>query len=241
MRLIIIRHGDPDYENDTVTEKGKREVELLAKRMKNEPVDAIYVSPLGRAKDTARPTEVALGIDAVVCDWLREFSYETVDLPYKKNAICWDLLPEFVNTCEDIYSPTRWREVPFIKKSGIPSAYDNVTGELDKLLAEYGYVREGYSYRAVKPSHKTVVLVCHYGVTAVLLSRLLNCSPYSIWNNCVTLPTSVTVLNTEERRDGIASFRMSKMGDTSHLYADGEPDSFAARFCECYSDDTRHG
>ena len=30
MRLIFIRHGDPDYVHDTLTEKGKREAELLA-------------------------------------------------------------------------------------------------------------------------------------------------------------------------------------------------------------------
>ena len=27
MRLVIIRHGDPDYRNDSLTEKGKREGE----------------------------------------------------------------------------------------------------------------------------------------------------------------------------------------------------------------------
>lgn len=33
MRLIFIRHGDPDYEHDDLTQKGKREVELLTKRV----------------------------------------------------------------------------------------------------------------------------------------------------------------------------------------------------------------
>ena len=36
MRLIFIRHGDPDYKNDDVTEKGKREVELLTKIKKGD-------------------------------------------------------------------------------------------------------------------------------------------------------------------------------------------------------------
>ena len=31
MRILIIRHGEPDYENDNLTEKGKLEAELLAK------------------------------------------------------------------------------------------------------------------------------------------------------------------------------------------------------------------
>ena len=32
MRLLIIRHGDPDYEHDTLTEAGRLEVQLLAER-----------------------------------------------------------------------------------------------------------------------------------------------------------------------------------------------------------------
>ena len=30
MKILIIRHGDPDYENDTLTEHGRLEAEYLA-------------------------------------------------------------------------------------------------------------------------------------------------------------------------------------------------------------------
>ena len=51
MRIIFIRHGDPDYVNDSLTEKGVREAELLAKRVaKWENITQFYCSPLGRAK-----------------------------------------------------------------------------------------------------------------------------------------------------------------------------------------------
>ena len=111
---------------------------------------------------------------------------------------------------------------------------------LDKMLASHGYVRDKYNYIATNPNHDTIVLVCHFGLTAILLSHLLNCSPYSIWQHMCTLPTSVTTIYTEEREKGIAEFRLTCLGDTSHLTHYGEPDSFAARFCECFSDDTRH-
>ena len=39
MRLLIVRHGDPDYEKDTLTEKGHREASLLAKKLKDEKID----------------------------------------------------------------------------------------------------------------------------------------------------------------------------------------------------------
>ena len=33
MRIIFIRHGEPDYDNNTLTEKGFREAELLKDRI----------------------------------------------------------------------------------------------------------------------------------------------------------------------------------------------------------------
>ena len=32
MKLLIVRHGDPDYSIDSLTEKGWREAELLSKK-----------------------------------------------------------------------------------------------------------------------------------------------------------------------------------------------------------------
>lgn len=56
MKILIIRHGDPDYAIDSLTEKGRREAELLSERIAPLDVKAYYVSPLGRARDTAAYT-----------------------------------------------------------------------------------------------------------------------------------------------------------------------------------------
>ena len=53
MKILIIRHGDPNYEIDGLTEKGKREAEFLSERISKLDVRKFYVSPLGRAKATA--------------------------------------------------------------------------------------------------------------------------------------------------------------------------------------------
>ena len=241
MRILIIRHAEPNYAIDGLTEKGQREAELLAEKMRGEDIDKIYVSPLGRARLTAKPIEAVKNMSAEVCEWLREFDYATVKLPYlNEPACCWDLLPEFVGEHPELYLPDRWTKVDFIAESKVPDSYRAACTEFDELLKKHGYVRDGINYRAENPNHETIALVCHYGVSSVLLSHLLNCSPYSIWQNCVTLPSSVTTLYTEERRCGTASFRMCGMGDVSHLYQGGEAASFAARFCECFTDGTRH-
>ena len=79
MRILIIRHGDPDYVHDSLTEKGWREAELLKNRLIREPMSAIYCSPLGRAQATAQPTLTALGRTAETCDWLQEFDGKIID------------------------------------------------------------------------------------------------------------------------------------------------------------------
>lgn len=56
MKLVIIRHADPDYSIDSLTEKGWREAELLSDRIAKLDVKEFYCSPLGRAKDTASLT-----------------------------------------------------------------------------------------------------------------------------------------------------------------------------------------
>lgn len=41
MKLIIVRHGDPDYSIDSLTEVGKKEAELLAARMDKTQLDDV--------------------------------------------------------------------------------------------------------------------------------------------------------------------------------------------------------
>ena len=116
-----------------------------------------------------------------------------------------------------------------------------ITGKFDKLLAEHGYVREGHYYRVEKPNEDTLVFFCHFGLECVLLAHLIGASPMVLWHGFCAAPSSVTTVNTEERREGIASFRISAFGDISHLYVHDEPPAFAARFCEMYSNtDERH-
>ena len=117
--------------------------------------------------------------------------------------------------------------------------YEYVVSELDKLLALHGYERDGKIYRVTEPNRDTIVLFCHFGVECVLLSHLLHLPAFVLWHGTVAPPASVTTLYTEERREGIASFRMQSFGDISHLYVKGMEPSFAARFCETWDSGER--
>ena len=73
MRILFIRHGDPDYVNDTLTEKGHREAALLAERAESLEMGDCFVSPLGRARHTADYSLEKIGREAQILDWLEEF------------------------------------------------------------------------------------------------------------------------------------------------------------------------
>ena len=45
MKITIIRHGDPDYEHDSLTEKGFKQAELLKEVLLRRHFDEIYLSP----------------------------------------------------------------------------------------------------------------------------------------------------------------------------------------------------
>ena len=242
MRILIIRHGDPDYEHDTLTKKGHREAKLLAERLKNEKIDYIYSSPLGRAKDTCAYTAKALGMEdkVVVKDWLKEFGFPIKMPSGEERDVVWDMLPnEWVNEPK-MYDLVNWCEQDFYHAVDVKGKFKAVIKGLDELIALHGYTREGNVYKTEKGNTQTIALFCHFGLEMVLLSRLCGISPVPLWHHFVALPTSVTTLYTEERREGTAVFRCCGFGDTGHLYAGGEEASFSARFCEIFHSQDRH-
>ncbi len=242
MRILIIRHGDPDYKNDCLTEKGKREALLLAEKLKKEKIAAFYTSPLGRAKETCETVARVMGRESeiVVKDWLQEFKHPVVLPSGKERHIPWDMLPEEWINEPKMYAHEAWLDQDFYREAEMERYYKAVTDSLDELLAKHGYVRDGMGYIAEKPNRDTIALFCHFGLESVLLSRLCNISPISIWHHFAALTSSVTTLYTEERRDKKAIFRCCGFGDTGHLYAGGEEPSFAGRFCETFDSDERH-
>ena len=77
MKILFIRHGDPDYKNDSLTDTGWAEAKALAKYMAGDggigyEIDQFFCSPLGRARDTASLTLRALSRKAEIIDIFRE-------------------------------------------------------------------------------------------------------------------------------------------------------------------------
>ena len=173
MRLIIVRHGDPNYEIDSLTEKGWREAEFLSVRMEKQLQKEhtyIYTSPLGRAKDTASLTLKKLGMTATEFKWLREFEAPAIDEDTGTYKVCWDLLPTRWTSEPAYYDKDQWMNTPFMKKAKADTESAWVYDGLDSLLKKHGYTRENGYYRAEHANRDTIVLFCHLGVECVIAS-----------------------------------------------------------------------
>lgn len=239
MRIIIIRHGEPDYAKDSLTENGFKEAHALSKRLLKEKIDYVYISPLGRAKDTAKEYLKQSQKQFMVLDWLKEFPYKIEDEESHLPRIPWDFKVEYFTSKEEMYDNSRYLELPLFKNSEVYEGYHYVIENLDKLLEKHGYVRHGKYYEVTHSNKDTLVFFCHLGLESVLLSHLFNLPFIAIAQHFAPAPSSVSILYTEERKPKVAQFRAQCLGDLSHLYQEKIEPSFMGRFRENDFDDTR--
>lgn len=251
MRIIFVRHGDPDYKNDSLTEKGIKEAKLLSERIAKWPVTEFYCSPLGRAKKTASYTLERLHREAVTYEWMREFSYYIDDPTTGRHGVPWDFMPEYWTEIPQMYDKDAWKETEIYRSNPeLLPAYQEVCDGIDGILEQYGYKRyhnyyltenqARFSYPVTSnenpapanENEKTIVIFCHLGVTFVMMSHLLGVSPAVLFHGFYVAPTSVTILATEERMDKKAYFRAQVVGDTTHLLQNGEKISISGYFTE---------
>ena len=147
MRIIFIRHGEPNYAKDCLTELGLLQAQAAAKRLERENIEAIYTSPMGRARQTAQATMDLLGIqDKTVLDFMHEVSWgSNNDEMLLFDGHPWYLVDQMVREGYDLMR-TNWQEHPYFAQNIITPQVEMIGRETDKWLYELGYAREGRYY-----------------------------------------------------------------------------------------------
>ena len=95
MRILFIRHGEPNYEDDCLTATGRLQAQAAAKRLAGEKISEIYSSPKGRAQETAGYTAKALGLKVTILDYMREVIWGGEGIPNEGHI--WTLSDRMLN------------------------------------------------------------------------------------------------------------------------------------------------
>lgn len=214
MRIIFVRHGEPDYLRDCLTEEGRRQAAAAAERLAGEGISKIYASPCGRAVETASYTAKRLGLDVTTLDYMREISWGGFRIPHGGHP--WTLGDRMLELGFD-FSTEDWQAHPFFNGNVATEYYREIIVQFDALMAEYGYRHEGRRFLCEGGTNETIALFSHGGSGACVLSHLLALPfPYV----CSVLPydfTSIIILNFAVKPDAHVFPRVELFNDCAHI------------------------
>ena len=218
MRLLLIRHGEPNYELDCLTENGIKQAQLLKARLEQtEDISAVYLSPMGRAQQTGKIFLEGKDIPVKTCDWLHEFDVKVPDPNYPEPVPVWDWYPKYWTEIPEHFDRKLFAYLPDIKGSELPVRYHAACKGLDAVLSENGLSRLGGVYVKTDDCDKTLAFFCHFGISCVMIAHLLGVSPILTLQGLSAEPTAIATLCTDDRFGDRVNFRMHGFGDISHL------------------------
>jgi probable phosphoglycerate mutase len=232
MILYIIRHGEPDYSTDSLTDNGKKQASALADRLCLHGLDEIYSSPLGRAVQTAMPVCERLGLAYTVEEWMSEDKvFEELSAADGGGARDWAFGCQNTKMVGFEGADGEWHTNPvFSSCKAAHAGYRRIAGSSDDFLARLGYRREGRVYKITDPSDKRVAAFCHHGLGTAWLSHLLNIPPHIFWSGFDIAHSSVTMLVFRNNPDGETAPQCMCLSDISHIYKEKLPLNAPVRF-----------
>lgn len=214
MRMIFVRHGEPDYERDCLTEEGKRQAMAAANRLAHFELSDIYSSPQGRAMETAEYTAKLIGKPVKKLEFMREISWGGPNIP--ENGHPWTLGGRMMLEEEDLFA-TDWTRHPYFEGNKATTCFSEVTEKLDAFLGSQGYVHEGKRFFCKTDEKKTIALFSHGGSGACALSHILGLPfPYVL----AVMPygfTSLTVIDLPTIKEGPVYPWLERFNDVTHL------------------------
>ena len=235
MLFFYIRHGDPIYTPDSLTPKGERQAEALAKRLALHGLDEIYVSTSNRAKLTAQPTCELLKMTPTELDWCHEnHTWRDLATPNQNGRRQWifqnaDLRALMVSP-EIRALDMEWYRHPRFADTSCEAGMHRIQEETDAFFASLGYVHihEKYYYRADQPNDRRVALFAHQGFGLAFLSCLLDIPYPMICSHFDMGHTGMTVIEFSDL-NGISIPKVLQLSNDSHLYREGLPTDYQNR------------
>jgi probable phosphoglycerate mutase len=176
MELVLVRHAQPAWldgagavDDPGLTDLGRVQADRASKVLAEETFDAMYVSPLRRARETADPIAARLGMDPTVETWLAE-----VGIPPLQGRPMEEVNRFFeASRARDLQS--WWDGLP--GGESLRHFYERVSSGIEGFLMGGPRLRvhedSGHRLWKVPEESPRLLLVAHAGTNAVITSHLL--------------------------------------------------------------------
>ncbi|MBQ7374254.1 MAG: histidine phosphatase family protein [Clostridia bacterium] len=221
MKIIFVRHANPDYELDRLTKLGRIQAEAVSTVLCEMGIERVYSSSNNRALETADFTAKKLSLDVVKCDFIREINWGMKDsnLPYNQGDP-WSLARKYLQNGLAL-NDENWKTSLEFSKTNTPESVEKLAKGLDEWLCSLGFERDGFYYRVKKPVYKTVAIFCHAGAFAGATSHLFNL-PYPF--TLLTFPfdqTGISIVEIGGKEGDLAVPTLRCLGNVDHLKNSG--------------------
>jgi broad specificity phosphatase PhoE len=221
-RVFLVRHGatiltaEDRFAGATdvpLSDEGRVQAARLSLRLQNEPLAAVYASPMGRTIETASILAKPHGMEVLQRDGLREINHghweqktrQEVEKLYPEEAMEWDKDP--------------YTFAPSGGESGL-----GVTARALPALIEMVRAHPG----------ENILVVSHKATIRLLLSSLLGFDPRRYRDNLDQSPAALNIVDFKD----LTRARLTLFNDTSHYAEAGLaiPAVPAARLSKWWSD-----
>jgi probable phosphoglycerate mutase len=232
MLLYLLRHAEPIYEPDSITEYGKKQAEALAKRLSLYGVDEIYSSSSNRAVETARPTSIATGKKIEILDFANEkHLWKDFSVLKEDGTRQWCFedksFIEFFQTREIRALGDKWYTHRAFIGSNYKEGIERVERASDCFLEKLGYRHDRIrgTYESSQTNCKRVAFFAHHGFGIAFLSAILDIPFPMMSTHFYISHTGMTVIHFSDT-PGICVPKVLCLSSDAHLYREGMPTKY---------------
>lgn len=226
MLFFFIRHGDPIYVPDSLTELGHKQAAALVSRMACCKPDRIFASSSNRAILTAQPTAAHLGKKIEILDWCHEnYAGEEFGVINDAGNRVWCFHNEKTKrlflSSEVRRLDRQWYEHPGFAETKFKAGITRIRRESDAFFGSLGYrhAPEQGGYIAERPNDDRIALFAHQGFGLAFLSCLLDIPYPQFCTHFDTTHSGVTVI--EFAGEGLVIPKVLQLSNDSHIFAAG--------------------
>ena len=221
MILYFIRHAEPIYEPDSLTENGYIQAQKLANELKKYNIEKIFSSTSNRANLTAKPTAELKNLDIELVDFANEkYAWEGLTFDDESGRHWMFQAPkyiEFFNRKDVLDLEENWYTHPEISSKRLELEINRISKCTDDFLMNLGYekIMPG-KYKINKVRYNSVALFAHQGFGLCFLSNILGVIYPQFCTHFDLKLASITTIDFVEI-DGFAYPKIIMMSNDSHL------------------------